>query len=64
MITFLVVLPVVFLAVAVGVILAALDGPYAPDKARTERVSVLLVAVGAATITAGGAFIMRDWLLG
>jgi hypothetical protein len=57
-------LPIVLLAVSVGVVLAALDGPYAFSKAHTERVSVLLVAVGAATVAAGGAVLVRDWLLG
>jgi hypothetical protein len=55
---------VVLLAVSAGVVLAAVDGPYAFDKARTERVSVLVVAFGAVTMAAGGAFVMRDWLLG
>lgn len=58
------IIPVLFLAFAVGVALAALDGPYAHNAARTERVSVLVLAAGAATIAACGAFVARDWLLG
>ena len=59
-----IILPVVLLAVAVGVVLAALDGPCADNKALADRVSVLLVAVSTATMAAGGALVMRDWLLG
>ena len=57
-------IPVVLLAVSVGVVLAALDRPEAFSKKHTERMSVLLVAVGAATLAAGGTMLVRDWLLG
>jgi len=57
-------IPVVLLAVAAGVVLAALDRPDAFSKTLTERMSVLLVTVGAATLAAGGTMLVRDWLLG
>jgi len=57
-------LPAIVLAAAVGVVLAALESPHAPHRARVERVSGVLVAAGAATIAIGGALAVRGWLLG
>lgn len=48
------------LAITVGVLLAVFDRPPADDPSRPERAGVLLVAVGAATIAAGGAHVMTD----
>ena len=52
------------LAVSVGVVLAALDGPYPRDQARIERASLLIVVACAATTVAGGALLLRGLLLG
>lgn len=54
----------VVLAVSVGVVLAALDGPYPRDQARIERASLLIVTACAATTVAGGALVLRGLLLG
>ena len=56
--------PLILLAVSVGVVLAALDGPYPHSTARTERASLLIMVLGAVTMTAGGALIVRGWLPG
>lgn len=56
--------PIAALALAVGVVLAAIDGPYAHNEERTRWFSVLLLAVGAATVAAAGALAMRGWLPG
>jgi hypothetical protein len=55
-------LPVVILAALIGVVLAAVDGPYAHDKARIERISLLLLVAGALTMTGGGVYVARGWL--
>ena len=56
-------LPIFVLAAAVGVVLAALESPHVPDKKWIERLSSLLVAAGAATMTVGGVLVVRGWLL-
>jgi hypothetical protein len=55
-------IPVVLLAASIGVVLAAVDGPYAHDKARIERISLLLVVVGALTLAGGGVFVAHGLL--
>jgi NADH:ubiquinone oxidoreductase subunit K len=56
--------PVFLMALAIGVVLAAFDNPYASDTARTERLTVLVLRIGAAAVAVCGALVMGDWLLG
>ena len=51
------------LAISVGVLLAVFDRPPADDPSRPDRAGVLLVAVGAATVAAGGTHVMQDLAL-
>ncbi|MEU4215171.1 hypothetical protein [Actinoplanes sp. NPDC026623] len=55
-------IPVVLLAAFIGVVLAAVDGPYPHDKARIERLSFLLLVAGALTMTGGGVYAARGLL--
>jgi hypothetical protein len=56
-------LPVFVLAAVIGVVLAALESPHAPDPAPIERISTVVVAAGAAVLAIGGTLVMRGWLL-
>lgn len=56
-------LPIFLVAAVVGVVLAAVDGPYPHDKKLIDRVSIVLLAVGAAVVVAVGAFLVRGSLL-
>lgn len=56
-------LPIFVLAAAIGVVLAALESPHPPDKARIERISTMVVAAGAAVLAIGGTLMVRGWLL-
>jgi hypothetical protein len=56
-------LPVFALAAVLGVVLAALESPHVPDRARVERLSGILVAAGAATVAISGALVVRGWML-
>jgi hypothetical protein len=56
-------LPIFVLAAAIGVVLAALESPHVPGQKWIERLSAVLVAAGAATVTIGGVLVVRGWLL-
>jgi hypothetical protein len=51
------------LAATVGVVLAAVDGPYPHDRKLIERICVLLLTVGAAIMVVIGTFTVRGSLL-
>ena len=53
-------LPILVLAAIVGVVLAAVDGPYPHDKKLIDRISVLVLA---ATAVMAGAFLVRGLVL-
>jgi hypothetical protein len=56
-------LPIFLLAAFVGVMLAAVDGPYPVDRKRVERISVWVLGAGATVLVAAGGLMMRGWLL-
>ena len=49
------------LAVCAGVLLAAAESPHVRDRARLDRLSVLLLSASAAAVAAGVAFVVRQW---
>jgi hypothetical protein len=56
-------LPILVLAAIVGVVLAAVDGPYPHDKKLIDRISVVVLAAGAAVVVMAGAVMVRGLLL-
>lgn len=51
------------LAATVGVVLAAVDGPYPHDRKLMDRISMMILAAGTALAVAAGAFLVRGLLL-
>ena len=56
-------LPIFVVAALVGVVLAVVDGPYAYDKSWVEKLSAVAFAGVAAVVAAGGALMVRGWIL-
>jgi Na+/glutamate symporter len=56
-------LPIFVLAAVVGVVLAAIDGPYAHDRKLIERISALILGASSTVIVAVAALVVRDSLL-
>jgi len=51
------------LAAIVGVVLAAVDGPYPHDRKLIDRICTLALTVGAAVMVVVGALVVRSSLL-
>jgi hypothetical protein len=51
------------LAAIVGVVLAAVDGPYPHDRKLIDRISILILATGTALVVAAGTLLVRGSLL-